>query len=169
MMKASMQEIGPSMSSHRMLMDYSNKFYFPAIKSYQRIIKTDYSEAKALAAYFTRLNDSWEKIKIGGITSNVKSVMQRGDFITVNAYIELGELRPEEVQVELYFGAVSSQKNIEDARRCEMKSAGKEGGGYRYQVRIECTDTGMQGYTVRILPKHTALIHPYRSGFIKWA
>ena len=169
MMKVSMQEIGQSMSSHRMLMDYSNNFYFPALKNYQRIIKTDYSESKALAAYFAKLGDSWGKIKIGEIASNAKPVMQRGDVITIKTYIELGELSPDEVQVELYFGAVSSRNNIEDARRCEMKSAGKEGNGYRYQVRIECTDTGMQGHTVRILPKHSALIHPYRSGFIKWA
>jgi starch phosphorylase len=50
-----------------------------------------------------------------------------------------------------------------------MKSIGKEGNGYKYQVRIECAQTGCQGYTVRILPKHPALVHPYRSGFIKWA
>jgi starch phosphorylase len=38
-----------------------------------------------------------------------------------------------------------------------------------FQVRIECEDTGQQGHTVRIMPKHDALIHPYRSGYIKWA
>jgi starch phosphorylase len=64
---------------------------------------------------------------------------------------------------------VSSENNIENALRREMKSGEREGGGYRYQVRVECADTGMQGHTVRILPKHNALIHPYRSGFIKWA
>jgi starch phosphorylase len=169
MMKATMREIGQSMSSHRMLMDYSNKFYFPALKNYQRIIKTDYSESKALAAYFAKLEASWGKIRIGEIVSNARPVMQRGDFITVSTYIELGELSPDEVQVELYFGAVSSRNNIEDARRCEMRSIAKESKGYRYQVRIECTDTGMQGHTVRILPKHNALAHPYRSGLIKWA
>jgi len=31
-MKASMQQIGKSMSSHRMLMDYCNQFYLPALK-----------------------------------------------------------------------------------------------------------------------------------------
>jgi glycogen phosphorylase len=50
-----------------------------------------------------------------------------------------------------------------------MKSIGKDGTAYRYQVRIECNDTGYQGHTIRILPKHEALVHPYRTGFIKWA
>jgi len=74
------------------------------------------------------------------------------------------------LQVELYHGTVSNQsRDIADARKTEMKWLKSEGNLNLYQVRIECTDTGMQGHTVRILPKHDALIHPYRCGFIKWA
>jgi starch phosphorylase len=50
-----------------------------------------------------------------------------------------------------------------------MKASGSEEGLYKYHVKVECEDTGIQGHTVRILPKHEALVHPYRSGFIKWA
>jgi len=169
-MKNCMREIGQSMSSHRMLMDYFNKFYFPALKNYRRIIKEDYKESKALAAYMTRLRQSWDNISISRIESNAKPVMQRGDYLTVTARIGLGPLKPEEVLVELYYGSVSNQSNsINNARRAEMKAIGQEGNVYRYQVKVECADTGFQGHTVRILPKHEALVHPYRSGFIKWA
>jgi starch phosphorylase len=96
--------------------------------------------------------------------------MQRGDFMTVTAKIELGPLVPEEVLIELYHGSVSNQTNeIENSRRSEMKAVAHEGSVFSYQVKVECVDTGMQGHTVRILPKHGALVHPYRSGFIKWA
>jgi starch phosphorylase len=169
-MKASMREIGQSMSSHRMLMDYSNQFYFPALKNYRRIVKDEFSESKALAQYFAKLKQGWESIKITSQESNAKPVMQRGDSLTVTAKIELGTLTPEELLVELYHGSVSNQSgHIENARRAEMKVVGQEGSCYHYQVRIDCADTGFQGHTVRILPKHDALVHPYRSGFIKWA
>ena len=169
-MKTCMREIGQSMSSHRMLMDYSNKFYLPALKNYRRIIKDDYQESKAVAAYLSRLRQAWDNITISKIESNSKPVMQRGDLLTVTAKIDLGPLNPEEVLVELYHGSVSNQSaDIENARRSEMKAIGKEENTYRYQVKIECNDTGMQGHTVRVLPKHEALVHPYRSGFIKWA
>jgi starch phosphorylase len=169
-MKCCMKEIGQSMSSHRMLMDYSNKFYFPALKNYRRIIKDDYQESKALAAYLSKLRQAWDSIVISKIESSAKPVMQRGDFLTVNARVELGPLGPDEVMVELYHGSVSNQSaDIKNARRAEMKAVGKDGNVYRYQVRVECEDTGFQGHTVRILPKHEALIHPYRSNFIKWA
>jgi starch phosphorylase len=96
--------------------------------------------------------------------------MQRGDSLTVTAYIELGQMKPDEVQIELYHGSVSNQSSdIANACRTEMKWISSEDSLNLYQVRIECTNTGFQGHTVRILPKHEALIHPYRMGFIKWA
>jgi starch phosphorylase len=169
-MKTCMREIGQSMSSHRMLMDYSNRFYFPALKNYRRIIKDDYAESKSLAAYMIKLRQSWDSLRIVKIESNAKPVMQRGDALTVTASLELGALSPEELQVELYHGAVSSQsREIEEARRAEMKYIGQVEGLHQYQVRIDCTTTGWQGHTVRILPKHQALVHPYRTGLIKWA
>ncbi|MDR0689356.1 MAG: alpha-glucan family phosphorylase [Spirochaetaceae bacterium] len=169
-MKTCMREIGQSMSSHRMLMDYSNKFYFPALKNYRRIVKDDYAESKSLAAYLNKLRRAWDNIKILRLDSNARPVMQRGDSLTVTAAIELGALVPEELTVELYYGAVSNQsRNIEQARRADMKPVGRDGSSYLFQVRVECADTGWQGHTVRILPKHQALVHPYRTGLIKWA
>ena len=169
-MKASMQDIGKSMSSHRMLMDYYNHFYSPALKNYRRIAKDDFVESKSLAKYFEKLSQEWNSVKILRLDSNAKPVMQRGDSLTVTASIELGNLVPEEVLVELYQGTVSSlDGHIENARHSEMKVIGNNGKCFNYQIKIECADTGMQGHTVRILPKHEALVHPYRPGFIKWA
>jgi len=169
-MKDCMRQIGHSMSSHRMLMDYSNNFYFPALKNYRRLVKDDYAEAKSLASYFTKLQDSWNSLKIVKIEANTKPVMQRGDPLNVTAYIDLGQMSPNDLQVELYHGTVSNQnKEITNARRTEMKWTGSKDNLNLYHVRVECEDTGFQGHTVRILPKHEALIHPYRTGLIKWA
>jgi starch phosphorylase len=169
-MKDCMRNIGQSMDCHRMLMDYSNQFYFPALKNYRKLVKDEYAEAKSLAAYFGNLRQSWDNLKIVKVESNSKPVMQRGDALTVTAYLDLGSVSPNDLLVELYHGTVSNQnREITNARRTEMKWTGSEGNLNLYHVRIECADTGIQGHTVRILPKHDALIHPYRSGFIKWA
>jgi starch phosphorylase len=96
--------------------------------------------------------------------------MQRGDMLTVTAHLDLGNILPNELHVELYYGTVSNQtSDIAEARKTEMKWLRAEGNLNLFQVRIECVDTGMQGHSVRIMPKHDALVHPYRSGFIKWA
>ncbi|MDR0399649.1 MAG: alpha-glucan phosphorylase, partial [Treponema sp.] len=145
-------------------------FYLPALKNYRRIIKDDYAEAKSLAAYFNRLSQAWDGLRIMKTESNFRPVMQRGDSLTVTAFVDLGILSPEELKVELYHGSVSNQgSHIENARCVEMKHIGHEENVNLFQVKVECEDTGMQGHTVRILPKHEALVHPYRSGLIKWA
>jgi starch phosphorylase len=169
-MKDCMRQIGQSMSSHRMLMDYSNQFYFPALKNYRRLFKDEYAEARSLAAYFTKLRESWDHLKIIRVEANTKPVMQRGDLLNVTAYIDLGQMTPNDLQVELYHGTVSNQnKEITNARKTEMKWTGSKDNLNMYHVKVECADTGFQGHTVRILPKHEALIHPYRTGLIKWA
>jgi starch phosphorylase len=169
-MKDCMREIGQSMSSHRMLMDYSKQFYFPALKNYRRMAKDDFVEAKSIAAYIQKLRSAWGSLRINRVESNARPVMHRGDPLTVIASIELAGLNPDELRVELFHGTVSNQgAAIENPRRAEMKPVGNEGSVYRFQVRIECEDTGRQGHTVRILPKHEGLVSPYKTGLIKWA
>ena len=165
-----MRQIGQSMSSHRMLMDYSNNFYFPALKNYKKLVNDDYADAKSLAAYFIKLRESWDSIKIVKVEAGTKPVMQRGDPLNVTAYIDLSKMSPDDLSVELYHGTVSNQnRDITNARRTEMKYTGAKDNLSLFHVRVECDDTGFQGHTVRILPKHEALIHPYRTGLIKWA
>ena len=168
-MKACMREIGQSMSSHRMLMEYSNKFYFPALKNYKRLEKDSFEESKAVAAYLGKIRTSWHELSVNKIESNAKPVMQRGDALTVTACVKLGSLSPDEVLVELYYGSISNQGEIVNAMRAEMKPVGQEGDCYKYRIGISCGSTGKQGHTVRILPKHPGLVHPYLPGLIKWA
>jgi starch phosphorylase len=40
---------------------------------------------------------------------------------------------------------------------------------YLFTIKTDCGGTGYQGHTVRMLPKHTGLVHPFRPSYIKWA
>ncbi|GAB1483544.1 hypothetical protein MASR2M78_23600 [Treponema sp.] len=168
-MKASMRMIGQSMSSHRMLMEYAEQFYYPALKNYKRLNKDDFAESKTLSAYLNKVHKNWNEIAVLRSESSAKHLMQRGDAITVTACVKLGALDPEEVRVELYSGSISNQGEIINAQKTEMKAIATDGDCHKYQIRFECTATGRQGHTIRILPKHDALVHPYLPGLIRWA
>ena len=49
-----------------------------------------------------------------------------------------------------------------------MSPCGSEGQTAVYCAEVECDRTGRQGYTVRILPRHSALVHPFLPGLVKW-
>jgi starch phosphorylase len=84
--------------------------------------------------------------------------------------VELGELTTDDVEVQIYFGKVDSgdessrnYTNMADITK-KVKS-----GKITYRGEIECKDTGLIGFTLRILPKHKQLINAFEMGLIRWA
>lgn len=167
-MKASMCHIGQSMSSHRMLMDYSNNYYYPALKQWKELEKEAFAPSKELAQYLGRLYRAWPTVQVKELNSNSKPIMQRGDSLVVRALVDLGGLNAQDVCVELWHGAVDGQGNIKEPQRLIMKPLADEGGLTRYQIKITCDESGRQGHSVRIIPCHPHLVHPYIPGLIKW-
>jgi len=168
-MKASMAQVGREMNSHRMLIEYSEHFYLPALEKARAFAAEEYASARAIAAYLQRLKKSWAQVKVESLTVPEQTMYKIADKVEVSARINLGGLSPQEVRVELYFGSISSSGTIENAGSVEMIPQSDGRSAVEYRGQIECAVTGRQGYTVRLLPKHPALIHPYVPGYLRWA
>ena len=167
-MKASMREVGKRFSSHRMLIEYAGRFYEPATANAQSFAAKGYAVSRDLAGYLARLRKGWDALRIEELGSPTDPILSIGDSISVLARIFLADLSPEEIGVELYYGPLSSQGEIEEPRRRDMSPCGREGGSALYSVDVPCDRTGRQGFTVRILPRHKALVHPFLPGLVKW-
>jgi len=168
-MKAAMARVGREMNSHRMLIEYSEKFYFPALEKARAFAAADYAPAREIAAYLQRLKKSWSNVKVESLSVPERRMYKIADNVEVTARINLGGLTAQEVRVELYYGSISSSGAIQDARSVEMVPQSDGRGTVEYRGQIECEVTGRQGYTVRLLPKHPALLHPYVPGYLRWA
>ncbi|HON89053.1 MAG TPA: alpha-glucan family phosphorylase, partial [Spirochaetales bacterium] len=169
MMKSSMKYIGSHFSCHRMLLDYSEKYYFPALQNAQKIQASHYETAKKVSVYLSKLAQNWAHISVKEFTTNAKPVMTRGELVEVKSKVELGNLTPEEVLVEVCHGQLSTTGMIEKPKCVPMHVLSKQGSLVEYGVSIQCEDTGQHGYAVRVLPRHEDLPHPFLPGFITWA
>jgi starch phosphorylase len=78
-------------------------------------------------------------------------------------------LKPAEVEVELYWGYLTSVGEIRRPGRIEMHANGEGDGVVTYTAKFECQRTGRLGYSARVIPKHAELVDPLRTGFVKWA
>jgi len=168
-MKDSMREVGRRFSTHRMLLEYTGSFYAPALANARSLMGNGCNACKDTAAYLARLRRAWDSIRIEQVESPSDRILSVGDTISVKARISLAGLAPEDLGVELYYGPLSSQGDIEQPRRQEMAPCGESGGASLYCAQVRCDQTGRQGYTVRILPRHESLVHPFLPGLIKWA
>jgi starch phosphorylase len=167
-MKASMREVGAGYSSHRMLLEYAGRYYLPGLAAEARLAGEGYAGAKDLAGYLERVRRAWPNVRIEDFTSSSPSILKVGDTIAVQAKVSLAGLASEDVCVELYHGPVSSQGEIREPRRLEMPARGTAGAATVYGVDAPADATGRQGFTVRVLPRHPSLVHPFLPGLVRW-
>ncbi|MDP3178970.1 MAG: alpha-glucan family phosphorylase [Spirochaetaceae bacterium] len=168
-MKASMRSIGKVFSTHRMLGEYAERFYFPALENWRSLDSRGFAQAKDVAAYLEKVRVAWPRLSVVDLRSDALPIMESGSSVTVSAAVDLGPLEPSEIAVELYHGDLSNQGDISGADRVEMSAVAKKGSLWEYEAKLACGRTGQHGYSVRIMPKHPSLASPYIQGLIRWA
>lgn len=172
-MKASMRKLGQYFNTHRMLEEYTDKLYYPAHKEGKRMIENGGERAKDLAAWRKRILTMWGDVAIKNVTAssrelNVDNVLS----IAVQAY--LGELKPDDVTVEVLFGTLDSKGEFEDHEVYQtdfvgpVQSESPTFNLYEFKVDIRCHESGQHGYAARIRPYHPYLIRNFSIEHVTW-
>ena len=168
-MKASMKMAMADFCSHRMVNEYQQRFYLPAVQRQRELLEDNADEAKRLSVLHKRLKDSWKDIRIDFPERDHEGPFQVDDTFTVDAVAHLGDLRPEEVDVELYFGRMRGTAEMEKGFTQVMTMVEDRGqGSHLYRCTVTCQDSGRYGFTVRIVPRGDDWIR-FTPGLITWA
>ena len=92
-----------------------------------------------------------------------------GKDLEVKARVQLGNLAPDDVQVQLFHGVVDSLGEIPNPQTVVMSTNGAhEGSTWTYQGSLRCRSSGQHGYAVRVLPKHRDLANAFEPGLVCW-
>ncbi|HEY9872856.1 MAG TPA: hypothetical protein V6D12_05450, partial [Candidatus Obscuribacterales bacterium] len=84
--------------------------------------------------------------------------------------INLAGLTPDDLQVELYQGSVNADGEIVNGTSVVMEHQGEDQQGCSiYTTDIMYASSGLQGLSLRVLPKHENLSSPHELGLIRWA
>ncbi len=171
MMKATVKKLAPYFNSNRLVREYSEKFYLPAIERWNSMIGENLSGAKSLSEWKHWLREKFDQVRIESVRDNVNGVACVGKSVRVEATVMLGEVHPENVSVQLYHGRLDSDGGLQEGQAEEMAPQGQrdDAGRINYTAELSCDWTGLAGYTVRVLPQHQALTDPREMGLIRWA
>jgi starch phosphorylase len=170
MMKESMCMALGFFTSHRMVSEYNDRYYKETIKSYEKLLDNGAKNAKAMVEQHKRLNELWQHVTVAPPQYNMDTgKMHVGDTFEISTDIHLGELTPEEVDVEVYYGPVNTELQITDSKIAVIKN-GKDisNGNYRYNHKLVCERSGRYAFTTRVTPKGDQWSH-VMPGFITWA
>ncbi len=168
-MKSAMKLVCPRFNSNRMVGEYVEKFYLPAIRHTERLTSGNFQLAQEVASWREDMEDNWSDVEFLQITDDIDETTIFGDTITVAAHVNLGDLAPDDVTVQLRHGNVDPSGDIQDPRDIQMAYDKPADGGHRFVGKITCDGTGRWGYTARVLPHHEALTNPFDVRLIHWA
>ena len=167
-MKNAMSTVIPSYSSSRMMIEYVERLYRPADRRFHHLSENEFGRAKALAEWKVRVHQHWPEVKVLGLETNAGEQLAVGAELEVRASVGLGQLSPDDVAVEIYDGALDAEQDIRQGRATPMSFVGVEKGVALFVGQVRCQNSGLHGYTVRVLPRHEDLANPFEPRLIVW-
>jgi starch phosphorylase len=169
MMKASMQLAMAKFCSLRMVGNYDEQFYIPAALSMDHLLEDGARQARGLAERHERLRHHWPTLKIDNPIREKSGPFRVGDTFQVTSVAHLGELRPEEVLVQLYYGRSAFIDSVTRSQALPMSMVEERGNGeFLYRCEVACRDSGRYAFTSRIVPAGDKWIRA-TPGLVTWA
>jgi len=180
--KTSIKWIAPRFNTHRMVADYTRRFYNPALAKYSYLTATDCNRARDFSKWKAQMREAWPEFAVKDVVMEVHNgngneqlnpkqpQLKVGSQLCVRALVKLDRIRPDDISVELYHGPVDTQGNIRQgsAVRMDYKEAAEQQGEHWFVGLMSCRNTGRHGVAVRVLPMHHDLVNPYEMGLILW-
>ncbi len=169
-MKASIGTLCHFFNTHRMVREYTERFYLNAHALHRQLQADNASRAKALTSWESEVRKAWPAVRIELMEVALPTTISVGDRIAYNARVRTGSLKPEDLTVELCLGRVSAEAEIVQPVSIAMRPIRKEGDSYLFEAAsVPCPGSGLNGYTARVLPNHPDLHGRFLSGLIRWA
>ncbi len=172
--KGSIKTIPPMFNTDRMVGEYAQRFYFPAMAKGRRLAADQAKLAIELARWKNNMRQNWSEVSIcwdpqGHSTHKMATF---GEKIQVSARVRLGDISPGDVLVEAFIvdRSMNGQESG-DAARVPLKpktKVVKEDGWISYKGTFMPPDSGCYSLTVRATPHHPEMIHPHELGLICW-
>ncbi len=160
MVRHTLATLGPKVQATRMVREYVERLYSP-VAGYARALDgpSDHRGAEELGRWKARVRQAWLAVRVDHVeAAGVADVVKVGDRIAMTAYVSLGDLRPEDVEVQAVAGRPDESDNLRDLVVLPLEPAeALEGGRYAFRGERTLDQTGPFGYTVRVVPRHAGL------------
>ena len=161
--------LGPKVRASRMVREYTERLYVPAARSGWALRDDDFAGARELAAYKSKVREGWGDVHVDHVeSSGVGDSPEIGETLHVGAYVSLGELSPDEVEVQIAHGRTNHRGDeLHDVTTHALEHVETyEQGRHKFAGDLRLQTSGAFGYTVRVLPRHPGLASAASLGLV---
>ncbi len=174
LMRESIRSVTPVYNTHRMVKEYHQRMYSAAAAAQARLSARDCQPAAELSQWKNWMRSKWRGINLYDVQLRHPDRLNInvGDSVEIVASAYLGEVGPENVRVQVYYG-VENENQITSPKLVDLKldasQPNADSGNYVYRGLIPSGETGAFGFNVRVIPTHPNLIQDHELRLITWA
>lgn len=168
-MNTCMKTLIPEFNTNRMVQQYAEQYYLPLHHRNRDLNADNLTQALKLEQYNKQLDHNWDKLRVHSIDADTKHPVGVRKQLPIATSIHLGELQPEDVKIQIYYGPVDSDGKIQRGNTVDMthvKDLGK--GLHQFEGNLTVTNSGRHGFAIRAIPGNGMLATPFLPGKIMW-
>ncbi|TAK53163.1 MAG: alpha-glucan family phosphorylase [Gammaproteobacteria bacterium] len=166
MSKSAMRSILPHFSAHRMVTEYANRLYGPAIRDGRRI---DAAAAGTLARWKAAVRGHWSGVSLRW-QAPPPAAVRSGEPVTLQVAAQLDGLSPEDVRLECLLDGDPGAP-AEGGRAVHpftVSGRDEASGATLFTARFAPPEHGLHHFRVHLYPWHELLSHPFEVGLRLW-
>ena len=172
MIKHNMKVVCPMFNTNRMVQEYTDLLYATLIRRKRQFKRDDFKKIRDLVSWKEYVYRNWSNIRINSVSSSLeesKNVVKVGETIKVNADVHLGELKPEDVAVQVYYGGLDVDMQIIDGKVITLDHVKSNGdANHTFIGTMPAITSGAHGYSTRVVPSNNLMVNPHEMGLINW-
>ncbi len=151
----SMRLVAERFSARRMVEEYRDWAYAPSARSWVLLREHDFAAARDAVGRKRRLRRGWKQIQVLAVELPETGTLELGERLEAVVDLDLGDLGPEDVRVELVVGRPSRDGQLEDASVVALTAdngspAGTSRGSHRFRAETRLEHAGRWACGVRL-------------------
>jgi len=168
-MKQCISTLAPKFNATRMVQQYVEQYYLPALRRSRMLGADNLEKAIALARQKDRMRAAWSSLKIDEVHADTRLPLGIQQKLDIRVTATLGELDPAEVKVQVYVGKLDNDGYIRDGQAFELPHVDRRPeGSHDFQGSIEIRTSGRHGFAVRLVPGGEMFDGTTVPGLILW-
>ena len=169
-----MRLVAERFSARRMVEEYRDWAYVPSARSWFLLRERDFAAARDAVGRKRRLRRGWKQIQVLGVELPETGTLELGERLEAMVDLDLGDLTPEDVRVELVVGRPSRNGQLEDASVVALAAdngspAGARGASHRrFRAEARLEHAGRWACGVRLRPNEGDEPSPGLADLVLW-
>jgi starch phosphorylase len=156
-----------------MVQEYTSDYYIPVYRISKKMMDENMNAGVEFTNWRVNLQNAWDAVAVRDVKIEDHAVKVNSEM-QVKANVHLGDLKPSDVRVQLYYGPLNTHGEIAEMEGHSMDMtpvSGQDGsdGTYIFETTLKYQTSGDRGISVRVLPYHPLLTNQFRPKLITWA